>query len=273
MVLTFLAGSRDPIRPAYGATGNPASVSDWPALPSRFWAPCALLAWYWAATGLVQMKARDRTYTTLLMATGLTFGSIAALRAHPPPDHSRPVQRAGHGCDLVRVRAYTHRPAWFEPDLEGPDEELEEEAGEEDLTALHHTHRRLPASRSEQPTDRVAERGGAKGRPNGGLGSRSAISSSRLYFGARPPGLAHQTSTDRSPIPAPVAIKASSVSSDLGYPAALGIAHRGRPCLGLRRQEQLSTRFDGGPAAAARHWVYDCGWYGPRHQPSLGRTG
>jgi hypothetical protein len=103
---------------------------------------------------------------------------------------------------------------WFEPDLEGLDEELEEEAGEEDLTALHHTHRQLPASRSEQPTDRVADRGGAKAGRTAGLGSRSALSSSRLYFGARSHGLAHQTSTDRIPIPAPVTIKASSVSPD-----------------------------------------------------------
>ena len=33
----------------------------------------------WPAAAIFKLPPRDRAYTTLLMATGLTFGSIAAL--------------------------------------------------------------------------------------------------------------------------------------------------------------------------------------------------
>jgi Kef-type K+ transport system membrane component KefB len=39
----------------------------------------AKLAGVWPVAGVFRLPARERTYTTLLMATGLTFGSIAAL--------------------------------------------------------------------------------------------------------------------------------------------------------------------------------------------------
>jgi Kef-type K+ transport system membrane component KefB len=41
----------------------------------------------WPVAAAFKLPRRERTYTTLLMATGLTFGSIAALfRPHPWPD-------------------------------------------------------------------------------------------------------------------------------------------------------------------------------------------
>lgn len=93
----------------------------------------------WPTAGAFQMPARDRTYTTLLMATGLTFGSIAALY--------------GLTNGLITQRQYTVlvtvvilsafvptliAQRWFEPELE--DHELDDAAGEEDL-ALTHRHR------------------------------------------------------------------------------------------------------------------------------------
>lgn len=97
----------------------------------------------WPTAAVFKMPTRDRTYTTLLMATGLTFGSIAALY--------------GLTNDLVTQEQYSVlvtvvilsafvptliAQQWFEPALEGLDEEVEETAGEEDLTTLHHPHHR-----------------------------------------------------------------------------------------------------------------------------------
>jgi Kef-type K+ transport system membrane component KefB len=97
----------------------------------------------WPTAAAFGMSSRDRTYTTLLMATGLTFGSIAALY--------------GLTNDLITQRQYSVlltvvilsafvptliAQQWFEPELEGLDDELEEGAGEEDLTMLHRRHPR-----------------------------------------------------------------------------------------------------------------------------------
>ncbi|MFA6298130.1 MAG: cation:proton antiporter [Nocardioides sp.] len=107
----------------------------------------------WPTAAAFKMASRDRTYTTLLMATGLTFGSIAALY--------------GLTNDLVTQEQYSIlvtvvilsafvptliAQQWFEPDLEGLDEEVEEAAGEEDLTTLHHPHHRAE-SHERQSTD------------------------------------------------------------------------------------------------------------------------
>jgi Kef-type K+ transport system membrane component KefB len=96
----------------------------------------------WPTAALFKMNARDRTYTTLLMATGLTFGSIAAL--YGLTNHLISQRQYSVLVTVVILSAFVPTliaQQWFEPDLEGLDEELEEEAGEEDLTALHHTHR------------------------------------------------------------------------------------------------------------------------------------
>lgn len=97
----------------------------------------------WPAAALFKIQARDRAYTTLLMATGLTFGSIAAL--YGLTNHLIDQRQYSVLVSVVILSAFVPTliaQQWFEPALEGLDEELEEEAGEEDLTTLHHPHRR-----------------------------------------------------------------------------------------------------------------------------------
>jgi Kef-type K+ transport system membrane component KefB len=106
----------------------------------------------WPTAALFKMNARDRTYTTLLMATGLTFGSIAAL--YGLNNHLISQRQYSVLVTVVILSAFVPTliaQQWFEPDLEGLDEELEEEAGEEDLTALHHTHRRAGEPSATRP--------------------------------------------------------------------------------------------------------------------------
>jgi Kef-type K+ transport system membrane component KefB len=110
----------------------------------------------WPTAALFKMAARDRTYTTLLMATGLTFGSIAAL--YGLTNHLISQRQYSVLVTVVILSAFVPTliaQQWFEPDLEGLDEELEEEAGEEDLSTVHHTHRRpgpVPATTADTPT-------------------------------------------------------------------------------------------------------------------------
>jgi Kef-type K+ transport system membrane component KefB len=100
----------------------------------------------WPTAGLFKMAPRDWTYTTLLMATGLTFRSIAAL--------------FGLTNSLITQRQYTVlltvvilsalvptliAQQWFEPDLD----ELEDQAGQEDLATLHRPRHR--ATEPPQP--------------------------------------------------------------------------------------------------------------------------
>lgn len=120
----------------------------------------------WPTAALFKMKARDRTYTTLLMATGLTFGSIAAL--YGLTNHLISQRQYSVLVTVVILSAFVPTliaQQWFEPDLEGLDAEPEEEAGEEDLTAIHHTHRHGATSLAAHPHPAV-ESDGADGRPS-----------------------------------------------------------------------------------------------------------
>jgi len=91
----------------------------------------------WPASAAIGLAVRDRTYTTLLMATGLTFGSIAALY--------------GLTNGFVTQRQYTVLVSvvilsafvptliaqrWFEPDRGIIDTDIDETVGEEDLIRL-----------------------------------------------------------------------------------------------------------------------------------------
>jgi Kef-type K+ transport system membrane component KefB len=104
----------------------------------------------WPTAAVFKMPTRDRTYTTLLMATGLTFGSIAALygltnNLVTPEQYSVLVT-------VVILSAFVPTliaQQWFEPDLEGLDEEVEDTAGEEDLATLHHSHHRAESHARE----------------------------------------------------------------------------------------------------------------------------
>jgi hypothetical protein len=91
----------------------------------------------WPTASAFKMPRRERTYTTLLMATGLTFGSIAAL--------------FGLTYGLIDKIQYTELvtvvilsafvPTLIAQQLFRPavlDTEEEEALGEEDLSIVHH---------------------------------------------------------------------------------------------------------------------------------------
>jgi Kef-type K+ transport system membrane component KefB len=104
----------------------------------------------WPTSAAFGLRSRDRTYTTLLMATGLTFGSIAALYGYSHGLISR--EQYSVLVTVVILSAFVPTliaQQWFEPDLEGLDEELEEAAGEEDLATLHHARHRAAAAGTE----------------------------------------------------------------------------------------------------------------------------
>lgn len=106
----------------------------------------------WPVAAGFGMMRRDRAYTTLLMATGLTFGSIAAL--YGLSNHLVTQRQYSVLVTVVILSAFVPTliaQRWFEPELE--DDELEEEIGEEDLTVPRHHH---PSSES-RPEPRRAE--------------------------------------------------------------------------------------------------------------------
>lgn len=116
----------------------------------------------WPASAAFGMPRRERTYTTLLMATGLTFGSIAAL--------------FGLNNDLISQAQYSQlvtvvilsafiptiiAQQFFRPELAPLDEELGEALGAEDLVGDGRQHPR-------PPVEPIHPR--RKGRANGSAG-------------------------------------------------------------------------------------------------------
>jgi Kef-type K+ transport system membrane component KefB len=96
----------------------------------------------WPAAAAFRLPRRERTYTTLLMATGLTFGSIAALfgLTHHLIDQTQYTELV----TVVILSAFV--PTLIAQQLFQPtvlDTEEEEALGEEDLSIVH--HRRGPA--------------------------------------------------------------------------------------------------------------------------------
>jgi Kef-type K+ transport system membrane component KefB len=99
----------------------------------------------WPAAAAFKLPRQERTYTTLLMATGLTFGSIAALfgLTHGFIDRTQYTELV----TVVILSAFV--PTLVAQQLFQPkvlDTEEEEALGEEDLSVIH--HRRGPI---EQP--------------------------------------------------------------------------------------------------------------------------
>jgi Kef-type K+ transport system membrane component KefB len=91
----------------------------------------------WPTAALFRMRGRDRTYTTLLMATGLTFGSISALYGLT----NGLVTQEQYSVLVTVVILSAIVPTliaqrWFSPTVE--DRELEETVGEEDFVITHH---------------------------------------------------------------------------------------------------------------------------------------
>lgn len=106
----------------------------------------------WPTAAAFHLRPRDRAYTTLLMATGLTFGSIAALYGLT----NKLVTQQQYSILVTVVILSAFVPTlvaqqWFHPQLEGLDEELEETAGEEDLSLRRQSQaaRRRPAAAPE----------------------------------------------------------------------------------------------------------------------------
>ena len=100
----------------------------------------------WPVAAAFRLPRRERTYTTLLMATGLTFGSIAALfgLTHGLIDKTQYTELV----TVVILSAFV--PTLIAQQLFRPtviDAEEEEALGEEDLSIIHHrsvTHRARP---------------------------------------------------------------------------------------------------------------------------------
>ena len=91
----------------------------------------------WPVAAAFKMPRRERTYTTLLMATGLTFGSIAALfgLTHSLIDKTQYTELV----TVVILSAFV--PTLIAQQLFRPtvlDTEEEEALGEEDLSIIHH---------------------------------------------------------------------------------------------------------------------------------------
>jgi Kef-type K+ transport system membrane component KefB len=102
----------------------------------------------WPTTAMFGFSVRDRAYTTLLMATGLTFGSIAALYGLSHGLISQ--EQYSQLVTVVILSALVPTiiaQQYFEPDVEdllG----VNETSGEEDFTSFGHLSRRGDGSRS-----------------------------------------------------------------------------------------------------------------------------
>ncbi|HEY6427330.1 MAG TPA: cation:proton antiporter [Acidimicrobiales bacterium] len=107
----------------------------------------------WPLATAFGLPRRERAYTTLLMATGLTFGSIAALFGYT--HHLISETQYTELVTVVILSAFV--PTLIAQQVFQPkvvDEEEEEALGAEDVTVIHHTPRRvaLPSSDPVQPS-------------------------------------------------------------------------------------------------------------------------
>lgn len=108
----------------------------------------AKLIGVWPVATVFKLPRRERTYTTLLMATGLTFGSISALfgLTHHLIDKAQYTELV----TVVILSAFV--PTLIAQQLFQPtvlDEEEEEALGSEDLSIIH--RRAARAERADQP--------------------------------------------------------------------------------------------------------------------------
>jgi Kef-type K+ transport system membrane component KefB len=97
----------------------------------------AKLTGVWPVAAAFKLPRKERTYTTLLMATGLTFGSIAALfgLTHHLIDKTQYTELV----TVVILSAFV--PTLIAQQLFQPkvlDTEEEEALGEEDISIIHH---------------------------------------------------------------------------------------------------------------------------------------
>jgi Kef-type K+ transport system membrane component KefB len=112
----------------------------------------------WPVASAFKLPRRERTYTTLLMATGLTFGSIAALfgLTHHLIDKTQYTELV----TVVILSAFV--PTLIAQQLFQPtviDSEEEEALGEEDLSIIHHRAPGLTQPTGHEPPGTVAPEG------------------------------------------------------------------------------------------------------------------
>src|ERR1700730_13957633 len=110
----------------------------------------AKMAGVWPVAAAFKLPRRERTYTTLLMATGLTFGSIAALfgLTHHLIDKTQYTELV----TVVILSAFV--PTLIAQQLFQPaavDGEEEEALGEEDLSIIHRAPGLTRQARQDQP--------------------------------------------------------------------------------------------------------------------------
>jgi Kef-type K+ transport system membrane component KefB len=103
----------------------------------------AKLVGVWPVAAPFKLPRRERTYTTLLMATGLTFGSISALfgLTHHLIDRTQYTELV----TVVILSAFV--PTIIAQQLFQPtvvDAQEEEALGAEDLSIIHHRDGREP---------------------------------------------------------------------------------------------------------------------------------
>jgi Kef-type K+ transport system membrane component KefB len=132
----------------------------------------------WPTAAAFRLDRQDRTYTTLLMATGLTFGSIAAL--YGLTNNLITQSQYSVLVHVVILSAFVPTriaQQFFQPD--SPTDTVDGTAGEEDLMSLHRrsSSRRVdldaprgPHQRRHRCVDRVSVRRVAAG--NEGTGCR-----------------------------------------------------------------------------------------------------
>lgn len=107
----------------------------------------------WPTASLFDFERRDKAYTTLLMATGLTFGSIAALYGLTNDLISQ--TQYSELVTVVILSAFVPTliaQQFFQPESELVDEELEQVLGNEDAVDLHRLRRRARAADAGVPT-------------------------------------------------------------------------------------------------------------------------
>jgi Kef-type K+ transport system membrane component KefB len=107
----------------------------------------------WPTAAACRLSRRDRTYTTLLMATGLTFGSIAALYGltNQLIDQSQYSQLVTVVILSALVPTLIAQQ-FFQPTLEAH-EDVDDQAAAEDLATTHHAYPALdPADTQPAPT-------------------------------------------------------------------------------------------------------------------------
>src|SRR6266700_4057560 len=103
----------------------------------------AKMAGVWPVAAAFKLPPRERTYTTLLMATGLTFGSISALFGLT--HHLISQAQYTELVTVVILSAFVPTiiaQQLFQPTTVDTDEE--EALGEEDLSIIHHQPARQP---------------------------------------------------------------------------------------------------------------------------------